>query len=510
MEANPAPLNSNSVSPTQIRIRAFMMFLGIFSWAHFILMASMGLDLGWNTLTLWNLGILISASCLIMRPASILCILAHSFFWVAFEFHKAPGGPNHLLLMTLTSLGILVGVGGQWLFGLGERERGWEQTCQRLIGFGRWQLIILYFFAVFHKLNHDFFDTSISCGVVMVLDILQHIPGNSKIESLPFPMAAILMTLVFETLVPALLCFKRTRFWGVLIGFWFHFILSFHPNLYVLSFSFEVQAMYLLFLPFPELKRIREDFLGRLGWFRESKFFYESVFVIAAMGAFGFCVWLGHSGFDQWFRRGFRLIWMIWVGVVGVYLVWGRFFRSLPDKNEVPVVDPSGWRPGWILIPVTALTFLNGWTPYLGWKTNSNFSMFSNLRTETGISNHLVIRHPLGGWTSEDHMVQVLDTTDPFLGRIRDLNDGDREWHIPEVLLRRRAFESQDPGFTVVYKTLNGSIEFASKSEEVRSLLIEKGWEEDAKVFSGVSWLERKFLDFRAIPLDGKPIPCLH
>jgi hypothetical protein len=136
--------------------------------------------------------------------------------------------------------------------------------------------------------------------------------------------------------------------------------------------------------------------------------------------------------------------------------------------------------------------------------------MFSNLRTETGISNHLVIRHPLGGWTSEDHMVQVLDTTDPFLGRIRDLNDGDREWHIPEVLLRRRAFESQDPGFTVVYKTLNGSIEFASKSEEVRSLLIEKGWEENAKVFSGVSWLERKFLDFRAIPLDGKPIPCLH
>ena len=89
-------------------------------------MASMGLDLGWNTLTVWNVGILISASYLILRPASIVCILAHSFFWVAFEFHKAPGGPNHLLLMTLTSLGILVGVGVQGVFGLSERNRGWR------------------------------------------------------------------------------------------------------------------------------------------------------------------------------------------------------------------------------------------------------------------------------------------------------------------------------------------------------------------------------------------------
>ena len=39
------------------------------------------------------------------------------------------------------------------------------------------------------------------------------------------------------------------------------------------------------------------------------------------------------------------------------------------------------------------LVVLNGMCPYLGLKTDSSFAMFSNLRTEPGFANHLVMPH---------------------------------------------------------------------------------------------------------------------
>lgn len=509
---NPFEEQNVQNSPVSFRVRCFLLFLGLFSWAHFILMASMGLDFGLDLLSAWNLGILISALGMILNPSRMIWAGAHAFFWIAFEFYKAPGGPNHLLLMTLTSLGMLVALSIRSVFGLSASRLGWDKTFRALIAFGRWQMIILYFFAVFHKLNTDFFDTSISCGVVMVLDILHHLPGLSRMESIPSPMGAVVFTLFMETLIPILLVIRATRFWGVLIGFWFHFVLSFHPNLYVMSFSWEVQAMYILFIPLDVLHQGRADWTKYAWSFGSSKGFWRFAVGMAALGLFGFCLWAGHSSIDQIFRRAFRSFFIIWVMLFSSYLLWNRYIRKTrPDQGSNPSQrDVSPWGPSWALLPVTLLTFLNGWTPYLGWKTNSNFSMFSNLRTETSVSNHLLIHKTRAGWTSRDQMVQILDATDPYLIHIRDLNQDGREWYVPEVLVRRRAHISDDDQFTVVVKNMEGDISFATRSDQARAAFETKGWTVNEKLLSGVSILERKFIDFRAIPLDGKPIPCLH
>ncbi len=499
-------------SIAQVRFHSFLIFLGVFSWAHFFLMASMGLEFGVDLLSFWNLGILISALGMIMNPSRMIWVGCHAFFWIAFELHPAPVGSSHLLLMTLTSLGILTALFMRSVFGLSASRLGWEKTFKGLITFGRWQMLILLFFAVFHKLNEDFFNAEISCGVALVLDIIHHLPGLSGVDSIPAPKVVILLTLALEALIPVLLIIPRTRFWGVLIGFWFHFILSFHANLYVMSFSFEVQAMYFLFVPMEIILQGKRDWRAftlrlRVGQF---KVFGQLAVGMVALGFFGFCIWLGHSDFDQWLRRGFRLAWMGCVALVSIYMIWIRYFRQSKHSEPVVIREHLPWMPSRLLIPITLLTFLNGWTPYLGWKTSSDFSICSNLRTETSVSNHYLIRKPLGGWTSAEQMVQILDTTDPFLIRIRDLNQQGRQWYVPEVLVRRRAAESKDEQLTVVVQRLNGEIEFASRAQTVQSAFREKGWKENLELFAKVSLLELKFLDFRAIPLDGKPIPCLH
>lgn len=497
-------------SMAEKRFQAFLVFSGVFSWAHFILMASIGMELALDLQSFWTLGILVSALGMAMNPSRIIWAGSHAFFWVAFSYQKAPGGPNHLFLMCLISVGIFIAVCLQSLFELKSKSFNREKTFMRLIAFGRWQVLIVYFFAVFHKLNADFFNTESSCAVAMALNIVHHLPGLSDHDSIPYPMVIIVSTLALEAIIPILLVFPAARFWGVLTGLWFHSLLSMHPNLYVLSFTYEIQAIYMLFIPIKIIERAKEDGAACLFRLGQPKVFNQIVLGMAALVFLGFSMWIGHGEFAKAFRNILRLIWFGWVTMMSAYLIWNRYYRKNEYVKSAAMKESSPWIPGLLLTPIVLLTFFNGCTPYIGWKTNTNFSMFSNLRTETSTTNHLLLPRSFGGWTSAEKMVMILEANDPYLTSIRNLNETGREWYVPEVLVRRRATLGQDGNFTVVVKRLNGEVEYASRSTEALKSLQEKEWKENPKLIERVSLFERKFIDFRPIPLDGKPIPCLH
>ena len=75
--------------------------------------------------------------------------------------------------------------------------------------------------------------------------------------------------------------------------------------------------------------------------------------------------------------------------------LWGLYsaglillFVILP---KAPPARPTfSFRP-WPVLLVPLLTGLNGCSPYLGLKTETAFAMYSNLRTEGGQSNHLLV-----------------------------------------------------------------------------------------------------------------------
>jgi hypothetical protein len=54
----------------------------------------------------------------------------------------------------------------------------------------------------------------------------------------------------------------------------------------------------------------------------------------------------------------------------------------------------------------------------LGLKTETSFSMFSNLQTEGKLSNHLIIGRNLGLTNFQDDLVKILHSSDPELHKL--------------------------------------------------------------------------------------------
>jgi hypothetical protein len=54
-------------------------------------------------------------------------------------------------------------------------------------------------------------------------------------------------------------------------------------------------------------------------------------------------------------------------------------------------------------------------------KTETSFAMFSNLRTEGGTTNHLIVRRGLRLASYQEDLVTILDSSDPELQRLADL-----------------------------------------------------------------------------------------
>jgi hypothetical protein len=74
-----------------------------------------------------------------------------------------------------------------------------------------------------------------------------------------------------------------------------------------------------------------------------------------------------------------------------------------------------GGHPALLFFPLCAV--LNGLCPYLGLKTETSFAMYSNLRTEAGQSNHLIVRKPLSLADYQTNLVRIVDSSDEVLAK---------------------------------------------------------------------------------------------
>ncbi len=76
--------------------------------------------------------------------------------------------------------------------------------------------------------------------------------------------------------------------------------------------------------------------------------------------------------------------------------------------------------PVFYVLPV--VVFLNGLSPYIGLKTENSFAMFSNLRTEGGISNHYIIPASFQIFNFQKDMVEIVSSSDRMLQGIAEKN----------------------------------------------------------------------------------------
>jgi hypothetical protein len=137
---------------------------------------------------------------------------------------------------------------------------------------------------------------------------------------------------------------------------------------------------------------------------------------------------------------------------------------------------------------------INGVSPYLGLKTQTAWSMFSNLRTEGGYTNHLIVRHPYYLADVQSDLVEIKHSTDPRLSAFHE-----KGYLIPYFELRR-------------YMSMNDS----ALSREFTLEYVRKGANkqvskpgDDPLLFEPENYFLRKLLHLRPVP-SGNSGVCQH
>lgn len=423
-----------------------------------------------------------------LRPGSLrrfLLVLAVHLATVVYELPKVS---NHWLLMGITSLGLLVALVPCAFATDPDRQKARLLAVLPTI---RAQLILLYVLAALAKLNAGFFDLAHSCGAEHYRRLAARVPI--------FPRAdwalhtAVVGTLLIEAGLPVLLAVRRTRLLAIAGGWVFHLMLGFNGYW---DFSMAASAYYAAFVP-ERILAGAHRVVGERAGLRRLREAAERVSVSPAAFPVAAAVLLVPAGVTALSGVSARDVVMFangvgrWVFVVA----WaGLGAALLLSWRAAPAAAEPGrpgrawwWHPALALGP--ALVFLNGFSPYLGLKTESSYTMFSNIRTEGATWNHYVVPRQLRVFGFQDEPLPLVSSSDPSLERLAE-----HGYRMLPFELRRWA--QQHPNATVVYDTPEGR----QRTSRVA---------DDPRLSQPVNPLLAKLLLFRPVPPPERNV-CLH
>ena len=422
---------------------------------------------------------MIAAAFVLLRPSSPGRLLACVALQTVFAYSDLPEANTNRTLMVFLGASIL----GAWPVAAW-RARGLPSAIQWLACFEpvlRAQLLLVYAWACWHKLNVDFFDITKSCGVQIYLKVTERVPF------LPWPTgptalsAVVFGTAAAEGLLPILLLARRTRLAGLALGLALHF--GFGLTMFY-DFSVTMMALLFLFAP-PELARtLLED--PRLSLRRRLGMSPRAWAWAVPLVALAFILVTRAVFWDMY--DVVALAW--WLLLVAYALVgWtlaGRRWLQPPARELLHMPLVLG------IFPLTI--FLNGLCPYIGSKTETAFAMYSNLRTEGGVTNHLIVPRPLAWFGYQTDLVTIESSSDEALAELA------AEGHpVPFYVLRKRVAELVEAGAREI------AITYVRAGE--RRVVAQA--EVDAELADAPSYFERKFLRFRTIlPADANV--CSH
>jgi len=278
----------------------------------------------------------------------------------------------------------------------------------------RVELLVLYGFAVLHKLNRDFLDPEVSCAPHLLKTLAVRLPF------LPTAQWACLLsiwaTLLIEACIPVLLYFRQSRNVGIVLGWGFHSLLGLHSREGLYSFSAMLFALFFLFTPesfAADLVRLKKMLCYHLGKARSSEFLRGSV-GLGLVFILGGGIWLCHNTDLPHSRNKGLITWIVWgLGLIVLYVATLAIRKPAEAGSSLP--SPTFCAQWRIIYVVPALVALNGLSPYLGLKTETSFSMFSNLRTEGKQPNHLFMPGWLKLTSLQDDLVEVTASNNQVL-----------------------------------------------------------------------------------------------
>jgi len=384
--------------------------------------------------------VLVAAIALLLRPGSLPLFLLLAVSRLAFCAYHLPFLHNHILIEGFAFAGILAGLVPELarrgrLSGYSRQER--EELFDSFAATVRVVVLLVYFIAVFQKLNADFFDLEIGCGPRFLLwarEQYRYVPAADWAR-----VGSIVFTLAIEAGIPLLLLFRRTRAWGILAGIGFHTLLGLHP-IHIYTFSSLMVAMLFCWTP-PGLP----DAIDHTALPIRRQFRLLAPLTAAIIAA---CLaWKGGDLGQNVFALGLGL-WCAWT----LFLLTLYLPAAVLGRADEPAV-------GTLLRPIRPIQWalllllpINSSSPYLGLKTRTAISMHSNLRTEGAGWNHLLVPESVKIFGFQDDLVEVIESDLP---EMQGMNKYRKSLPFFEF---RRWCRDEPRDFFVIYRR-NGQVE---------------------------------------------------
>ena len=389
----------------------------------------------------------------LLRPWSVVRIMALLASMALELIADLPNVFNHTLVIGVVSITLLV----WWLFALvrsSDRARDPRFVFASIAPFLRAAFVIVLFSAAISKLNTGFFDASTTCAV-WILDAIPFV-------SIPGGLAGLMIVggVLVEVAIPTLLLFRRTRFLAILVGMGFGVVTALAGHAPFAGFGW---SFYLLFITPGTLGRVLVTLRRALpaqirgglaaassspvGWL---------VLGAAALLVMGFMQLLPTDLVGIAKRYGATLAFCLWTLAWAVLLLmnWRHWFRP-------PPLTWGRFGAGHVVFAVALLlVVLNAASPYLGLKTRFSFTMFSNLQTEPGRWNHVVIPEAIRIFGLQDGLVRFDEVSDPALAAQLDFYTGRKRTSSGAVtgdalgmpLLAAQRVASYFPDATITYQ----------------------------------------------------------
>lgn len=352
-------------------------------------------------MTLWAVAVL--AVCFAGKSWALALFCGAQILEVAL---RMPWVANHWAYFSWVSLVLLVGIGME-----GRSEDAWrwpsmEAVLERVRGILVLGVVALYAMALFHKLNADYWNPEYSCALEL-WESASYFPELSKGSGAAKLLIA--STLLLEALIPSLLLFGRTRGAGVLLGAGFHVFLGFVPYETYYNFSILMLALYVAMLSGEGVGRVVE----RMPRFRHLGGVVTTLFVLASL----YLVWDSQDPTmrAEWTYRGVQIFWvlgpLLWIG-----MMWALVQGGAREELGRALVWAKLRRLEWALLGALAVHAIG---PYIGWKSELSFSMYSNLRVRNGQSNHWLVPRTLDLWGWQSDWVGIRDSSSMRLLGVR-------------------------------------------------------------------------------------------
>lgn len=392
-----------------------------------------------------------------------------------------PVAGNNKLITAFMNAGILIIFAHALLRHRGTTEMR-SSIYEHMRVVARALLAVMYFYGIFHKINTDFLDPRVSCAVALYVPLAE---GFGLHTSLIGKYLAIWSTFIVEAIAIMSLYWKRYFAIGLVLALIFHFAIPISVYSWYMDFSSLVLALYILSVP----REVSEKFYARCAsLFRLLRDRFGTIgqalpFGVVIGGAAAIVALL--AVFSQQERiapsHAYQSIWVLmWVvyGGVTMILLADAALNHLPWQGH-----PGPRRPLW-LYAIPATLFIICLAPYVGLRTEASIAMFSNLHTEAGVSNHLLLKEPAYLFPYQRDVAMIKASSDPDLQDFADRNLGLVMFTLKERLRNK-------PQAWVTYE-LNGVRYERATAQSIGAFMHANVWERKLLIFKPVDFARPK------------------